>query len=274
MKKIYMILINCILAVLLVIFFMGCVSKSNDINEVDSSIDKDSELNSSDKQNENLKQINTKNYAINVDTTLKGIELIKAAKIKNPINTISYDMKTIIESKDLSYEIIGTMLKSDNNYRTKTQSNSYGAEGISEDKMITIYNDNEKMIYKYNESTKQGYKYKDDKMAGNGPVMEGEYDLTMLYAEESNLINAEVITYNGEPVIYFEILEGENLVASWVSLKYGITVRTETYDGDTLAATTVISNIKIPTEINPADFLSPEDVVFEYYSESYEENGL
>ncbi|PKM93201.1 MAG: hypothetical protein CVU84_17075 [Firmicutes bacterium HGW-Firmicutes-1] len=272
MKRVHIIFV-CFLFYL-VFVAVGCNNNNDkDTNKIDSSENEEStgennQEDQNDEQNENIEdKMNTQNFAIIVDDNLTGIELIRAAKIINPINAITYDMKTVIGSSDRAYETIGSMIKSGKSYKTKTESQGEGVE-------VTIYNAEEQMTYKYFEARKQGYKYKDDLSGGNGPAMEGEYDLTMLYAEESNLSKAEVIDYEGDPVIYFEIIEGNNKIVSWISLRYGIAIKTEIYDGDTLATQTTINNISLPASVTSTTFSPPSDIMFEDYSITNEENTL
>lgn len=248
----------------LVLIIVGC-NKNNDkeMNKIDSNgnkelTDKANPQEQNDNENENNEENMNKNFTIVVDHKLTGIELIKAAKITNPIQAIAYDMKTVIGGSEVVYETIGSMIKSGKSFKSRTDSQGEGVE-------VTIYNSDEQMTYKYFEARKEGYKYKDD-MTGNGPAMEGEYDLTMLYAEESNLSKAEVIDYEGEPVIYFEIIEGNNKILSWISLRYGIAIKTEMYDGKTLVSQTTIKNISLPASVAPSTFMPPNDVIFQDYS--------
>ncbi|PKM49533.1 MAG: hypothetical protein CVV02_15500 [Firmicutes bacterium HGW-Firmicutes-7] len=267
MKKVHM-MFGCFLLTFIFIF-VGC-NKNNekeiiniDSNENGELTENDNEQGKNDdSENEkviNKDSVNTQKFAIIVDNSLTGIELIKAAKTTNPVGAIIYDMKTVIWSNDTKYETVGTMIKSGKNFKTKTESQEEGAE-------VTIYNADEQMTYKYFEARKQGYKYKDELTGLDRPTLEGEYDLTMLYAEAANLSKAEVIDYEGEQVIYFEIFEGNNKIASWISLRYGIAIKTEMYDGETLVTQTTINNISLPASILPSTFLPPSDIILEDYS--------
>lgn len=261
MKKIQMILIVFVMLVGLTL--IGC-SKTNSNDGTHSNDSNDSTTSGeSDEDTQGSKEtvIDTKNFAIIVDNQLKGIDLIRAAKITNPVHAITYDLKTVIGSGETVYETVGKVIKSGQSYRTETNAQGEGVE-------VTIYNSDEKMTYKYFEARKEGYKYQDDESSGEGPTIADEHDLTMSYIDETNLAKAEVIQYEGEPVMYFEILEGNNRVASWISLRYGITIKTEMYDGDNLVSQTVINNITLPASINPSNFVPPSDVAFEDYSAS------
>lgn len=203
-------------------------------------------------------------YAILVDIKLKGIDLIKAAKVVNPIEEISYDVKTIDFAGDMIYKTIGSMTKIGNSYKKITE--FQGNETQNEGKKVTIYNADEKMMYQYFEATMKGYKYREDFKISRGPVFEGEY-VTTLYAEGSNLIEAEVIEYNGDAIMFFAFQEGNIKVASWVSLKYGITIRSEVYDSnDQIQASVEISNIHKPEVLDNDYFMPPKEVIFEDYS--------
>lgn len=203
-------------------------------------------------------------FAIEVDPNLVGIELIKAAKVVNPIDAISYEIDNVFGSGDMQYHIKRTVTKVGKNYKKVTTSE--GAVGGDEGKVILIYHSGEKMTYQYYEASMTGYKYLDDLESGSGPAIEEEYELTTLYAEESNLVKAEVTEYREEPVMYFEIMEAGNTISSWVSLRYGITVKTEVYEGDQVISSSVVSNIQIPEGLDDAFFMPPNEVIFEDYS--------
>lgn len=257
------------LTYLLLVFLLTSCQKKEDtttISEVTSTeaTEKASNLETTthEVQEEVEDPVKEEDFAIEVDPTLTGIKLIKAAKIVNPIPAISYDIKNSMGLGDYSYEIVGTMIKVGENY-IKT----VGSPDLSEGRMVTLYNADEKMTYQYFEATLTGYKYEDDLMTGTGPAIEGEYDLTTLYAEDSNLMKAEVIDYEGEPVMYFEIKEAGNKVASWVSLKYGITIKTDMYEGDKVVGSMTVSNIKLPDNLDDAFFMPPSNVLFEDYSQ-------
>lgn len=228
--------------------------KVDNQGNIDNDIDDDNNEESSCEDN------NDDSYAIKVDRNLTGIELIKAAKV-HPASTIAYNITSVFESMDGSYLVNGTMLRDGNNYKKVTEATGAGQEG----KIITIHNDEDKMTYQYYESTMTGYMYTDDQ-SEYGPSTDGDYDLSLLYAQETNLIDAKVIDYQDEPVIYFEILESGNHVDSWVSLKYGIMIKYQVSNDEKVISSVTISNITIPEGIDNSYFEPPDNVSFEDFS--------
>lgn len=246
---------------------IGCSKTKTSEEEANSSNGTNIEEEESQESNNQGDIIDPNTFAIKVDHNLTGIDLIRAAKIINPIKAITYDIKTVIGSGEYKYETTGKVIKSGNSYRTDIEVQGDGVE-------VTIYNSEEKMTYKYNQDRKEGYKYQDDENFGEGPTITDEYDLTMSYIDESNLAKAEVIQYEGEPVMYFEIIEGTNKVCSWISLRYGMTIRTEMYDSNNLVSETVITDITLPASINASNFIPPNDIAFKDYSTTNQDESL
>lgn len=263
MKKLHIAMLMFVM--LIGLTTVGCGKFNSNNDEVDNSQNENTNENGSQEENTQAPTTDPKSFAIVVDHQLTGIELIKAAKIKNPIKAITYNIKTIIGSGEFKYETVGKVMKSGQSYRTDIEAQAEGVE-------VTIYNSDEKMTYKYSMDRKEGYKYQDDESAGEGPTITDEYDLTMSYIDETNLAKAEVIQYEGEPVMYFEIIEGNSRVCSWISLRYGMAIKTEMYDGETLVSQTLISNISLPASINASNFIPPTDIAFEDYTTNISED--
>lgn len=199
--------------------------------------------------------IDPNTFAIVVDPKLTGMELIKQAQVVNPPEAISYNTKSIMGSEEDAYESTGRIIQSKGNYRLEMESQDMPTE-------VTIYNATEKMTYKYMQSEKTGYKYGDNN-SGEGPAFEGEYDLALSFIDEDKLIKAQVVNYEEQAAIYYEMMDGQSKVEAWISLKYGIILKMITYDNDKMVAQTINSNISLPASIDFSNFVPPTDIVFD-----------
>ncbi len=199
--------------------------------------------------------IDPNSFAIVVDPKLTGMELIKKAQMVNPPEAISYNTKSIMGSGEEAYESTGRVLQAKGNYRLEMESQDMPTE-------VTIYNANEKMTYKYVQSEKKGYKYGDNN-SGEGPSFEGEYDLALSFIDEEKLVKAQVVNFEGQAAIYYEMKDGQSKVEAWISLKYGIVFKMITYDNDKMVAQTINNNISLPASIELDNFIPPADIEFD-----------
>lgn len=155
------------------------------------------------------------------------------------------------------------------------ESMRYETSGLEGDQVM-IYDAEEGITYVYNLSEGMGFKYVDEEEGEAGETQMDEnlgmddnlpaFDENPFAEIEDTLLNAELTTFNGHEVVYYETqvtsIDGVYLTKQWISTEYWHPLKIETLIDGVVVNTYEIDEIsdKYPGPGKP--FEVPEDIEF------------
>ena len=203
---------------------------------------------------------------VEIDKSLTGMELL---------NSIKYDAPETIITETESINADDSVVKT----KTYSKNDSYRMETMDENtntKMIMIYNNADKATYQYTEGEKTGVvmldgEYEEDDEKDSGDPSMDDASFKDLFTSENEEVIAKIDNLDGEDVVYLEIKNddpdsGMYTVKMWISIKYSIPLKTETYSAGNKVNGSKVTSFEANVDIDNKLFEKPSDIEFQEYS--------